>query len=188
MDDLDLVRACIARGAGAWDEFVERLGPAVHDAARFTLRRVLGSAQEEDVENVVQGVFLGLCDKDFHRLRLFQGRSTLRTWLTSVTSRFALNYIRTEKRKGSLKFLRLDDSAADLPEREGVAALPPDERERLFLAIERMPERDRLLLKLFYFDGLSYRAIASAAGMPVNSVSPVLLRAKESLKKLVGTG
>ena len=187
MDDLDLVRACIARGTGAWDEIVERFGPAVHDAARFTLRRVLGSTQEEDVDNVVQGVFLGLCDKDFHRLRLFQGRSTLRTWLTSVTSRFALNYIRTEKRKGSLKFMRLDDSAADLQERETLAALPPDERERLFRAMEQMPERDRLLLKLLYFDGLSYKSIAEMLAMPLNSISPVLLRAKESLRKLVGT-
>ena len=66
-------------------------GGAVYDAAGFTLRRVLGSAQEEDVENVVQGVFLGLCDKNAHRLKLFQGRSSFRTWVTSVTARFALN-------------------------------------------------------------------------------------------------
>lgn len=186
LEDRDLVQACIARSPGAWDDLVERFGPIVHDAAGFTLRRVLGSAQDEDIENVVQGVFVGLCDKEFHRLRLFQGRSSLKTWLTSVTTRFALNYVRTEKRKGSLKFCRLDDSATDLPEREAFAALPLDERERLTAAIEQLPDRDRLLLKLFFFDGLSYKAIGEILKMPVNSISPVLTRAKDALRKLVG--
>lgn len=185
--DHELVRACIKGDTRAWEQLVEKFGPVVYDAARFTLRRVLGSAQEEDIENVVQGVFLGLCDKDFHRLRLFQGRSSFRTWITSVTARFGLNYIRTEKRKGSLKFCRLDDSAGDLQEREGLSMLPDDERERLVHAMEQMPDRDRLLLKLFYFDGLSYKSIAEILKMPVNSISPVMTRAKDALKKLVAT-
>src|ERR1041384_5498896 len=115
MDDRELVDRCIRAEAGAWEVLVERLGPAVYDAARFTLRRVLGSAQDEDVENVFQAVLLALCDKNAHRLRIFQGRSSLKTWITSVTARFALNYIRTEKRKGSLRYAALDDSAGELP-------------------------------------------------------------------------
>ena len=107
MDDKQLIKQCINGGSGAWQEFVDAFGAAVYDAARYTLRRVLGYAQEEDIENVYQAVFLALCDKDYHRLRSFQGRSTFRTWVTSVTTRFGLNYIRTEKRKGSLKFVNL---------------------------------------------------------------------------------
>lgn len=187
MDDRDLVQSCIRGNASAWDDLVDRFGPAVHDAARYTLRRVLGTVHDEDVENVVQGVFLGLCDKDCHRLRLYEGKSSLKTWLISVTSRFALNYIRTEKRKGSLKFCLLDEAAADLLEREEIAGLPPDERDRLFQAMEELPGRDRLLLKLFYFDGLSYQSISKLMRIPVNSVSPLLSRAKDSLRRIVGT-
>ena len=185
LDDAGLVHRCLQGHAAAWQLLVERYGPAVRDGARFTLRRVLGSAQFEDVENVVQGVFLGLCDKNCHRLRLFQARSTFKTWVTAVTARFALNYIRTEKRKGSLKFAALDESAGDLPERERTLNLPADEQEALFRALEKMPPRERLLLKLFYFDGLSYRAIAAAMHMPVNSISPLLARSRESLRGIV---
>ncbi len=183
MDDGELVRACLARSPGAWDELIERFGPVVYDAAGYTLRRVLGSTQREDAENVVQGVLLGLCEKDFHRLRSFQGRSSLRTWLISVTTRFALNYVRTEKRKGSLRLLRLEESGDELTERESPNPLPLDERERVARAMESMPDRDRLLLKLCYFDGLSYRTIAGILKMPMNSVSPLLSRAKETLRK-----
>ncbi len=162
-------------------------GGAVYDAAGFTLRRVLGSAQEEDVENVVQGVFLGLCDKNAHRLKLFQGRSSFRTWVTSVTARFALNYIRTEKRKGSLKYCLLDESAGE--RLEGDRDLLPglEDRERMHRALEKIPSRERLILKLFYFDGLSYKAVAELMRIPVNSISPLLLRAKESLRKVLVT-
>ena len=99
-----------------------------------------------------------------------------------MTVRFSLNYIRTEKRKGSLKYLALDDSAADLPDRD---LLPNDaeERERLHRALEKIPTREKLILKLFYFDGLSYKSIAEIMRIPVNSVSPLLIRAKDSLRK-----
>ena len=182
MDERQLIDRCIRGEAGAWDHLVREYGPSVHDAARFTLRRVLGSAQQEDIENVYQGVLLGLCDREAHRLKLFQNRSSFRTWVTSVTVRFSLNYIRTEKRKGSLKYLALDDSAAELPDRD---LLPNDaeERERLHRALEKIPPREKLILKLFYFDGLSYKSIAEIMRIPVNSVSPLLIRAKDSLRK-----
>ncbi|HXX92032.1 MAG TPA: sigma-70 family RNA polymerase sigma factor, partial [Planctomycetota bacterium] len=96
------------------------------------------------------------------------------------------NYVRTEKRKGSLKYAALDDAAGDLPDRELLEG-DPEDRERLHAALEKIPSREKLLLKLFYFDGLSYRSIAELLKMPVNSISPLLLRAKESLKRQLVT-
>lgn len=187
MDERELLARCIRGEARAWERFVDGFGGAVMDAARFTLRRVLGSVRDEDAENVVQAVFVALCDKNAHRLKLFQGRSSLRTWLTSVTARFALNYIRSEKRKGSLRYVGLDESAGEIPERER-DLLPgaAEEREQVHAALERIPARERLILKLFHFDGLSYKAIAGVLKMPVNSISPLLLRARDSLRKEVG--
>lgn len=184
MEERELIARCIRGEARAWERLVEDYGSAIYDAARFTLRRVLGSAKDEDAENVFQGVLLALCDKDAHRLKLFQGRSSFRTWLTSVSSRFALNYIRGEKRKGSLKYAALDEGAGEVPDRD----LEPEDaeaRERLHRALDRIPAREKLILKLFYFDGLSYKSIAALLRIPVNSVSPLLIRAKESLKREV---
>ena len=182
MDERQLIDRCIRGEASAWDLLVREFGPFVHDAARFTLRRVLGSARDEDIENVYQGVLLGLCDREAHRLKHFQGRSSFRTWVTSVTVRFALNYIRTEKRKGSLRTVSLDEAAPELPD-EGLFSGDFGDKERLHRALEKIPPREKLILKLFYFDGLSYRTIAEILKIPVNSVSPLLIRAKDSLRK-----
>jgi RNA polymerase sigma-70 factor (ECF subfamily) len=185
MNERALVQRCIRGETAAWDEFIETLGPSIYDAAQYTLRRVLGRAPQEDVENVYQVVLLALCEKKCHRLRSFQGRSSLRTWLTSVTSRFALNHIRTEKRKGSLKFLHLDESVRELPERVELDRIAPDEQEILSRAIEKLPERERLLVKLFFYDGLPYKEIARVLRVPTNSISPMLTRAKEQIRKLM---
>ncbi len=186
MNERQLISECIKGSARAWEQLVDTFGQNVYDAARFTLRRVLGSAQDEDIDNVYQGVLLGLCDKNFHRMKLFQGRSSFKTWLTSVTTRFALNYIRTEKRKGSLKFMQLDEPALDIPDRDLVSSAGPEDQERMIRALSQLPPRERLLIRLFFFDGLSYKAIADVMKLPVNSVSPLMLRAKELLKRGVG--
>lgn len=182
MDERQLIDRCIRGEADAWEHLIREYGASVYDAARFTLRRVLGTVQSEDVENVYQGVLLGLCDREAHRLKLFQNRSSFRTWLTSVTVRFTLNFIRTEKRKGSLRYQALDPAAGEIPDRD---FLPRDleERERLYRGLERIPPREKLILKLFYFDTVSYRGISEIMKIPVNSVSPLLIRAKESLRK-----
>ena len=143
MDERQLIDRCIRGEAGAWEVLVREYGPSIHDAARFTLRRVLGSAQDEDIENIYQGVLLGLCDRDSHRLKLFQNRSSFRTWVTSVTVRFSLNYIRTEKRKGSLKYLALDASAQELPDRD-LAPENAEDRERIHLNLEKIPRAARI--------------------------------------------
>lgn len=185
LDDAGLVHRCLQGNPAAWSLLVARFAPSVRDGARYTLRRVLGSASPEEVENVVQAVFVALCDKNFHRLRLYQARSSFRTWITAVTSRFALNHIRTEKRKGSLKYSALDESAGEIAERDRPAALAADEREALLSSLDRLATRDRLLLKLLYFDGLSYRAIAEILRVPVNSISPLLTRARDELRRLL---
>jgi len=187
MDDSRLVAECVRGNTRAWEHLVDAYGPAVHEAARFTLQRVLGGAQDEDIANVYQGVLLGLCQRNFHRLRSFQSRSTFKTWITSVTARFALNYIRAEKRKGSLKFASLEDAAPDAIPADRAELMPDDEREILYRAIDRLPPRERLLVRLFFLDGLSYKSISQVMRIPLNSISPLMMKAKEALKRGAGT-
>lgn len=185
-NDLSLVIRCLRGQPAAWQVFIERTGSAVTEAARYTLRRVLGRAHPEDVENVVQSVFAGLCDRNFHRLRLYEGRATLKTWVIALTTRFTLNYIRSEKRKGSLKFASLNELPIEQSQLEKQPPFSSDDREALYWGMEQLPPRERLLLKLCFFDELTYREIADLLKMPVNSVSPMLVRAKENLRRILG--
>ena len=57
--------------------------------------------------------------------------------------------------------------------------------EELFRAVSRLPERQRRIVLLRYFDGLSVREVAEATGRPVGTVTKYLSRAHRRLRELL---
>ena len=51
----------------------------------------------------------------------------------------------------------------------------------LLLAVDRLPPRDRLLVRLVHVDGRPYAEVARLLAVPENSIGPWLLRARERL-------
>jgi RNA polymerase sigma-70 factor (ECF subfamily) len=179
MNDSELARRCIDGDPAAWGELVRGNLDLVHRA----VGRVLGAAGA-DVEDVLQTLFLKLMEEDCRRLRSFQGRSKLSTWLVSVARREALDHLErngraTAPREPRFRFDPPGDPAAMLD-----AVL---ESKRLQAALDRLPARDSLLLQLVCVDGASYEEAARLLGAPLNSISPWLGRAKERLKALLCT-
>ena len=186
-EELELIQRCIAGERDGWQEMMRRYSALVAHAVRTTFLRVLKRADPNQVDDVIQAVWLSLCDDRCRRLKSFQSKSALSTWLTVISSRKALDALRTERRKGSLRNVHLDDEERDLvkelqaPEAEERFSL--DEIFILYEAMERLPTEDRLILKMYYLDGLSYRSIAEALRVAPNTVSSYILRAREKLKK-----
>jgi RNA polymerase sigma-70 factor (ECF subfamily) len=193
-EELTLVRQCITGDTGAWRALMKQYGGLVAHAVRTTFLRVLKLADPNLVDDAVQAVWYSLCADGCRRLRGFESKSALSTWLTVLSTRRALDYIRSEMRKGSMRHIHLDDEDRDLvkelqaPEAEEQFSM--DELFMLYEALERLPEEDRLILKLYYLDGLSYRSIAGVLRVAPNTVSSYLLRARDKLKKCMkeGTG
>jgi len=155
-------------------------------AAGATLARVLGSAPEDDVEAVVEAALLALLKDDCAALRAFGGRSSFEGYLRAIATKLALNHVRSERRKGWIRFRPLDaapDAPAPEPEEGNL-----QEIAALRGALGKLPPRDRLLLKLFHLDGAGYREIAGLIGISMNAVSPALIRAREKLRALLEPG
>ncbi len=191
-EELGLVRRCIAGEADAWREIMAKYGALVAHAVRTTFNRVLKQADPNLVDDAVQSVWLALCADACRRLRGFESKSALSTWLTVLSTRRALDYIRTEMRKGSMRHVHLDDEDRDLvkelraPEAEEQFSL--DDVFVLYESLEKLPEDDRLILKMYYLDGLSYRSIAEVLQVAPNTVSSYILRARDKLKKCMKEG
>ena len=131
-----------------------------------------------DAEDIAQKVCELLLESDARLLRSFRGQSTLSTWLIGIVRNQALMHLRREKTR------------AALPPRAPAAGRGPldelmsiENDEQLAAALAAVPPRDRLLLTLHYLDGLPYPQIAAVLGVAVNSVGPLLDRARERLKK-----
>jgi RNA polymerase sigma-70 factor (ECF subfamily) len=175
MNDAELARRCTEGDPSAWSELVRGNLDLVHRA----VGRVLGAAGA-DIEDVLQTLFLKLMESDCRRLRSFQGRSKLSTWLVAVARREALDFL---EKKGRAAAPVAKDASPD-----PAVTLDADlESKRVQAALGRLPARDSLLLQLVCVDGATYDEAARLLAAPVNSISPWLGRAKERLKALLCT-
>jgi RNA polymerase sigma-70 factor (ECF subfamily) len=181
----DLISRCVRAVPGAWEEFLARYREALERAAKATLLRVLGSIRDDDLEAVVEAALIAVVKDQCAVLKSFAGRSSLAGYLQAITTRIALNHLRSERRKGWLRFRPLD-AVAEMPAAEPSEPGDPQLLARLRQALDELPPRDRLILKLFHLDGAGYKEIASVMGLSPNAVSPALIRARQKIRALLG--
>jgi RNA polymerase sigma-70 factor (ECF subfamily) len=184
-DEAELLARCLAGGPDAWEDFLARYRGVLERAAQATLRRVVGTVRQDDLDAVVEATLLSLVQDDYAPLRSFEGRSSLAGYLQAITTRIALNHLRTERRKGWLRFRPLD-SVAETPAADPSEPEDPQRLPDLRRALEQLPPRDRLILKLFHLDGAGYKEIAALLGLSLNAVSPALIRARQKIRALLG--
>lgn len=120
----------------------------------WQVRRIV--LNHEDANDVLQNAFL----KIWNNLDTFQGKSALSTWLYRIAINEALDFVRRQKNVNSATV-----STEDEP---GVAArlmgddyFDGDEAQaRLQEAVARLPEVQRTVFTLKYFDELKYSEIS----------------------------
>lgn len=95
--------------------------------------------------------------------------SRFRAWITRILVNACYDMLRKKRPLVSIE---------DVPE---PSAPPPD--PMLALAIEALPEKQRLPIVLFYSEGMSYSEIADALKLPVPTVRSRLHTGREMLRK-----
>ena len=190
MNDADLLQRCLAGEKSAWDTLVRRHVGLMYAMAARVLPSARGEGPCPEAEDAVQAVFLKLWEDGRRRLRSFQGRSRLSTWLVAVTRREALDRLRRDRSqqeraieagRRALVRLRTDvHSVTPSPQEALVAAR--EQASGLAAAVAGLPARDRLLVRLVYEDGCSYREAAAVLQANENSIGPWLRRAQDRLR------
>jgi len=171
--------------SGDRDEFA-RLVDAYSGPIYRLAMKMLGDGQ--DAEDVLQNTFLNA----FKHIRSFEGRSTLATWLYRIAANEALMMIRKQRPETTLTDTSLeDDEGEDYSPVQFVdwCCLPEDEllsseaRSRLDRAIQRLPERLRIVFILRDLEGLSIQETSQALDLSQTAVKTCLLRARLNLRE-----
>lgn len=191
MDDRDRLPLLVAGEPAAWGAFVRDHAALLH-AAVVRVLGPRGGASGVEPEDVVQAVFQKLWEDGRRRLRGFQGKSRLSTWLVAVAQRTALDRVPAPV-AATQSLERVGEGAvADAAARNGHApvdalggAAARDETRALEAALEALPPRDRLLVRWVHLDGRSYGEVARLLAVPENSISPWLARARARLGGLL---
>lgn len=186
-DDRALIDRCLGGDGVAWEQFLKRYRPLIERSVRFTFFRSIYRIPHADVENVVQELLARLYERGGQRLKSFEGRCTLAVWLKSLAVRYTLNTIRDEKRRGRYGGGETGDLAL-LPAEDPSPRSAPEDREeirRLDAVLDSLGPLQRTALKMFYYDGLSYRQISQTLGIPVQTLGSLITRARTRLRELL---
>ena len=106
------------------------------------------------------------------------GPAGIRPWLRRVVSNLCLDRVRGQGR------MKVVEELPEVPEpAKQLAALESqDVQRRVGTAMEKLPERQRLALTLFHFEGLSQIEIGNILGVSDEAVESLLSRARRQLK------
>ena len=143
-----------------FDRVYETYGPALY---RFCLLQMKNPA---DAEDVLQDVFV----KRLYQAPKFKSPEHERSWLYQV----ALNLCRDQWRRSRRSELPLEAAAG--------VSLPPEELS-LLDQVSNLPEKQRTVLHLHYYQGYGLQEIARLLGVTVPTVKMRLKRGREALRR-----
>ena len=148
----------------------------------WVVRRLLPDHDEAD--DVVQDIFV----KVYRSLNSFKGDSSFYTWLYRIAVNLSLNEIR---RKKTRKTFALDDT---ITQHESDEILPlermeREERTRLIKeAIERLPEKQKKVFVLRYYEELPYEEISKILKTSVGGLKANYFHAVKKIGEYVKHG
>lgn len=110
----------------------------------------------EDADDLLQEIFV----KVWAALPSYRGEAQLFTWLYRIATNETLNFLRKQKIRSVLSFQSLDASLEkkidDDPYFNG------DDAQRVLLkAVNRLPEKQKLVFTMRYYDEMKYSDIAA---------------------------
>jgi RNA polymerase sigma-70 factor (ECF subfamily) len=153
-------------------------------AFRVLMDRHLGSIvsvarrmlrDDAEAEDAAQEAFLRLWRSG---ATLEIGPAGIRPWLRRVVSNLCLDRVRGQSR------VKLVDELPEVPEpaKQLVALESQDVQRRVEAALQKLPDRQRMALTLFHFEGLSQIEVGQAMAISDEAVESLLSRARRQLK------
>lgn len=116
---------------------------------------------------------------------VFPSMDDAKFWLIRVVKNAALNYAKRKVRekKAYQKALREDTRVQESGETD---LLREDARNRMAIALEKLPKNLREVLVLREYGDLNYKEIGLVLGITEGNVKVRMFRAREQLQKLIG--
>ena len=200
-DELVTVVACERGDERAWDDLVARYRATVLSAARGASA---GEAEAEELAGSVWAELYGLRERADGRpagkLAYYSGRGSLGGWLRAVVGQLAVDRHRRSARLVQTEEPAEFDRAAAVShesdgwrpraERDPERALAEAEAagavgEALARALGGLDAEDRLLVRLYYFDGLKLKEAGAVLGVHEATASRRLTRLHAEVRRRV---
>lgn len=132
----------------------------------------------EDANDVLQNCFI----KVFRSIHKFERKSKLYTWLYRIATNEAITFLNKRKRK-STNSLDDEDSAFANSLRADRYFDGDEIQVQLQLALSKLPEKQRIVFNLRYFEELSYKEISDILETSVGGLKASYHHAVKKIEK-----
>lgn len=182
--DCLFVARLLRSDSDAWREFVQSYGRLVRARVADVATSFGRGCDDTAVDDAVAEVFAAILNNDAAALRGYAGRSSLVTYLAVIATRSATRGFAAQTRSvGNENFEAETEALADPAAVEPIGKIILNERsERVHALLQRLPAKQREVVRLFHLESFSYQQISQIIDMPIGSIGPTLRRAEAKLK------
>ena len=178
MQDGHIIKLC---RKGEYELAFNGIIEAYSERLYWHVRRFL--CTHEDTDDLLQDIFI----KIWSALPSFRGDSQLYTWLYRIATNMTLNHLRKMRRENAVSFEGISDMLATRIDEDPSFNGDALQRE-LHKAIQRLPEKQRRVFNMRYFDELKYEDISEITGTTVGALKAsyhhAYIKIKETLESL----
>ena len=177
-DDVALVRHTLAGDETAFATLVEKYRKQVHTLAWRTI------GDFHIAQDITQETFL----KAHQKLGTLKDPQRFSGWLNSIARRRCLAWFREKRSNVQLSenvsnTMRRNDPYSGYLVGEQAKEASQELREIVKKWLAKLPENERTVITLYYFDGMLCEDIAAFLGVTTNTIKSRLNRARNRLKK-----
>lgn len=179
-EDQELLRRIAARDRSALAEINTRYGAILFSVAYRMLN------DRRDAEEVLQDALVRVWK---HAPNYESRKAAVYTWLVTITRSLALDRLRSRKSnplRGS-NHTNLDDAPPHLSIEEDTSAFGRDMSATVNEKLQLLPDDQRSVLELSYFQGYTQAEIAEKLGEPLGTVKARIRRGLIRLRALLPT-
>jgi RNA polymerase sigma-70 factor, ECF subfamily len=140
---------------------------------------------KEDAEEILQEVFVQVWDK---ALLFDESKGNVIVWLITLTRNKSIDKLRSKSYRNSKITSDIEPFEIFLSgsESDGLNLTLNQERKSIIIeALAKLPEEQRILIQVAYFEGLSQSELASKFEIPLGTVKTRMRSALKKLQSLV---
>ncbi len=127
------------------------------------VRRIL--IDHENTNDVLQNTFI----KVWKNINKFREDSKLYTWIYRIATNEALSFIKSNKSKYFVSIDEMSDNFGEKLEAD-VYFDGNNIQRKLFKAIASLPNRQKMVFNMRYFDAMTYQEIADVIGVSIGTL------------------
>lgn len=173
-----IIKGCLDNDKKAWDIFVQKYSKLIYWSIRRRLRVHNFYFGQDDVDCIFQEVFLSILSGN--KLAQIRDIKMISGWLAVTASNQAVDFMRRKIKENDRFISEVPDFGDDRLKEELVQRDLSRLIERI---INGLSSKEKIVISLNLIEGRTHRDIAGIVGMPVNSISTIIFRVKQKLKK-----